>query len=344
MARHLGVVGTGYAVPPRRVGPEDFIRMGMSRELIAEWDVGEHREADTQTATDLEADAARMAIARAGLQPSDIDLMIGSTLFPEKASPTNISLTQRKIGAKNAGVFALDMACISPVPSIMVADSLFRAGQYRNILVVGSCQMRAVNDETDPAIYSVCGDGAGAVVLSDVGEEPGVIATHIEADGQYWENVGIEVKGPRCPPAGRPAERKLRFYIDHSRSADRDAFFAWAIRSVPIGVKKLLDREGLSIADIDWVCPHQNVKTVSTRWLELMEVPPHKIVETRKVFGNMGPANVLVNLNHAAESGKLEPGDKILLVGQGAGMSVGATLISWTASANPKLEANTGAS
>lgn len=345
MARHLGVVGTGYAVPPRRVGPADFLRMGMPPELIAEWDVGEHREADTQTATDLEADAARMAIARAGLTPLDIDLVMGGTMVPEKPMPTNVSLTQRKIGARNAAVFGVDMACISAAPAIMIADALFKAGQYRNILVVGSCQMRAIADETDPAIYAVCGDGAGAVVLSDVGAEPGVMATHLEADGEYWENVGIEVKAPKCPAEGRAGEKRPLFYIDHARSRDRDAFFAWAIRSVPTAVKKLLDREGLSMADVDWVCPHQNVKTVSTRWLEMMGVPPPKVVETRKVFGNMGPANVLVNLAVGAESGRFRPGDKILLVGQGAGMSVGATLLCWTASAsaNPRLADTAGA-
>jgi 3-oxoacyl-[acyl-carrier-protein] synthase III len=337
MTRHLGVVGTGYAVPPRRVGPDDYLRMGMSAELIAEWDLGEHREADAQSATDLEAEAARMAIERAGLTPLDIDLMMGASLVSEKPSPTNISLTQRKLGARNAAVFEVDMACISAVPAIMTAKALFRAGQYKNILVVGSCQMRAINDETDPAIYAVCGDGAGAIVLSDVGAEPGVMASHIEANGDYWDNVGIEVKGPKCPLEGQPGERKPRFYIDHTRAADRDGFFAWAVRSVPVGVKKLLEREGLTMADIDWVCPHQNVKTVSTRWMEMMEVPPHKIVETRKTFGNMGPANVLVNLNHGAEEGKFRPGDKILLVGQGAGMSVGVTLLSWSASANPRL-------
>jgi 3-oxoacyl-(acyl-carrier-protein) synthase III len=334
--QYLGVLGTGYAVPPRRVGPGDFLRMGMPPELLAEWDVGEHREADAQTATDLEAEASNMAIARAGLTPLDIDLMIGSTLVPEKVMPTNVSLTQRKIGARNAAVFGVDMACIGAAPAIMAADALFRAGSYRNILVIGSCQMRAINDETDPAIYAVCGDGAGAVVLSSVGPAPGVLATHLEANGDHWENVGIEVKGLKCPTPDRADEPKLRFYIDHARSRDRDAFFEWAIASVPAAVHKLLDRERLSIDDIDWVCPHQNVKTVSSRWIEMLGIPSFKVVETRKVFGNMGPANVLVNLAHGAEAGKFRPGDKILLVGQGAGMSVGATLLSWSASSNPR--------
>jgi 3-oxoacyl-[acyl-carrier-protein] synthase-3 len=339
--RYLGVLGTGYAVPPRRVGPKDYLALGMRPELLEEWDVGEHREADAQTATDLEAEAAVMAIARAGLTPLDIDLMIGSTLVPEKVMPTNVALTQRKIGATNAAVFGVDMACIGPVPAIMIADALFRAGTYRNVLVLGSCQLRAINDETDPAIYAVCGDGAGAVVLADVGPTPGVVATHIEANGEHWENVGIEVKEPKCPPArARDADvdaRRPRFYIDHDRSRDRGAFFAWAMESVPAAVRKLLAREGLSVRDVDWVCPHQNVKTVSSRWMELLGIPPEKVVETRKVFGNMGPANVLVNLNHGAETGRFRAGDRILLVGQGAGMSVGATLLTWPAAANPGL-------
>lgn len=336
--RSLGVIGTGFSVPARKVGPEDFLRMGIPAQLLEEWDIGEHREADTETATDLEAAAAQMAIERAGRSVLDIDLIIGSTLMPEKINPSNASLTQWKIGARNAAVFGVDMACISPLPAIMIASSLFQTGMYRNILVLGSCQLRAANDETDPAVYAVCGDGAGAALLAEVELEAGVIATQLDADGQYWENVGIEIKAPKCPIPGRADEKRHRFYIDHARASSRQAFFQWAMNSVPTSVLKLLERERLTVKDIDWVCPHQNVKTVSERWIEMLGIPAEKVIQTRREFGNMGPANVLVNLNRGAELGCFRPGDRILLFGQGSGMSVGVTLLRWSSAANPGLK------
>src|SRR5882757_2041737 len=134
--KYLGILGTGAALPETRVGPADFLARGMRPELVQEWDVGEHRVASTETATDLEALAARQAIERAGCRPADLDLIIGCTLLPEKVNPTNAALTQYKIGATNAAVFEIDMACIGPVAALVVADALFRTGQYQRILVM----------------------------------------------------------------------------------------------------------------------------------------------------------------------------------------------------------------
>jgi 3-oxoacyl-[acyl-carrier-protein] synthase-3 len=327
---YLGILGTGAALPEKKVGPADFIARGADPAILAEWDVGEHRVASSETATDLEARAALQAIQRAGLAPGDLDLIIGCTLLPEKVNPTNASLTQHKIGAVNAAVFELDMACIGPVPALMVADSLFRAGQYRRILVMASCQLQAAMDYTDPAVFAVCGDGAAAVVLGEVDQAAGYIASHITSNGRYWNNVGIEHKGPRYHrPAALDCDVRQRFYIDHSRGGDIQQFFEWCLASVPDAVEALLKKAGLTLADVDWVCPHQNVKTVSEAWLDRIGVPRDRVIETRKEYGNVGPANVLLNLNRGAESGKIRHGDIVLLFGQGSGMSVGTMLLRW---------------
>jgi 3-oxoacyl-[acyl-carrier-protein] synthase-3 len=344
MMTYLGILGTGAALPETRVGPADFLARGARAELLLEWDVGEHRVASTETATDLEARAALQAIERAGWQPTDLDLIIGCTLLPEKVSPTNAALTQFKIGAANAAVFEIDMACIGPVPALVVADSLFRTGQYRRILVVASCQLQAAMDDSDPAVFAVCGDGAAAVVLGEVSEPAGVIAHHLTAKGRYWNNVGIENKGPKFPSpssssspsspssSSSPAldcDLRQRFYIDHSRGGDVEQFSAWCLSSVPDAVNALLDKAKLAISDVDWVCPHQNVKTVSEAWIQRIGVPSARVIETRKEYGNVGPANVLLNLNRGAETGKFRHGETILMFGQGAGMSVGAILLRW---------------
>lgn len=334
---HLAILGTGAALPEKIVGPSDFVAAGADPETLAEWDVGEHRVATTETATDLESRAALQAIERAGWKPEDLDLIIGSTLLPEKINPTNASLTQHKIGAKNAAVFEVDMACIGPVPSLMIADALHRSGLYKRILVVASCQLQGAMDPTDPAVFAVCGDGAGAVVLGEVDEPAGVVGTHMTANGQYWENVGIEAKPPKNAADGLACDVRQRFYIDHSRSGDVKKFFEWAMASVPNAVQALLDKQGLARDDVEWVCPHQNVKTVSEAWIERMAIPRERVIETRKEYGNCGPANVLLNLNRGAELRKFKHGDRILLFGQGSGMSVGTLLLRWHGAANPRL-------
>ena len=335
--KYLAIVGTGASLPEKKVGLADFLANGADPATLTEWDVGEHFVGTTETATDLEARASIQAIERAGWKPEDIDLIIGSTLLPEKINPTNVSLTQHKIGAKNAAVFEVDMACIGPVPALMIADALYKAGLYKKILVVASCQLQGAMDHSDPAVFAVCGDGAGAVVLGEVDEPSGVVGTHMTANGQYWDNVGIEVKGPKANLPNLDCDVRHRFYIDHQRSGDVKKFFEWAMASVPSAVGTLLEKLHLSLDQVDWVCPHQNVKTVSEAWIERIGVPPAKVVETRKEYGNCGPANVLLNLNRGAEHKKFKHGDHVLLFGQGSGMSVGTLMLRWHGAANPNL-------
>jgi 3-oxoacyl-[acyl-carrier-protein] synthase-3 len=334
LGMHLAVLGTGAALPETRVGPADFVAAGADPAVLAEWDVGEHRVASTESATDLEARAALQAIARAGWVPEDVDLMIGCTLLPEKVNPSNVSLTQHKIGARRAAAIGLDMACIGPVPALMMADALFRTGQFARILVVASSQLRDAMDDTDPAVFAVCGDGAAAVALGPVDGEAGVMATQLTARGQYWSNVGIEPRPPRHPRAGGACDVRPRFYIDHRRGGDVKEFFTWCMGSVPDAVDELLKKVNLTVADVDWICPHQNVKTISEAWIDRIGVPRARVVETRKEYGNVGPANVLLNLDRGATRGLFRHGDKILLFGQGSGMSVGALLLRWHGRAN----------
>jgi 3-oxoacyl-[acyl-carrier-protein] synthase III/SAM-dependent methyltransferase len=303
--RYLGILGTGAALPEARVGPADFLARGAPLELLLEWDVGFHRVASTETAAELEARAALQALERAGWQPADLDLIIGCTLLRGNVS--------HEIGATHGAVFEIDMACVGPVPALAVADSFFRSGQYRRILVVASSQLRAATDEVDPAVFAVRGDGAAAVVLGEVSEPAGVIAHHLAAKGRAWNNVGIE--------QAQTLERSLS--------------------SVPNAVSALLDKAHLAISDVDWVCPYQNVKTVSEAWIERIGVRSERVIETRKEYGNVGPANVLLNLNRGVEAGNLRGGDTILVFGQGSGVSVGAMLLRWYDPTRPKAPSST---
>jgi len=224
------------------------------------------------------------------------------------------------------------MACAGPLPALIVADALFRAGAFERIVIVASSQLRDAMDDSDPAVFAVCGDGAAAVALGPVDHDAGLVASHLAADGRWWNNVGIEERGPRFPQSARGAcAVRPRFYIEHARGGDVKDFFSWCMASVPEAVNMALAKADLSVADIDWVCPHQNVKTVSEAWIARLGIPRARVVETRKEYGNVGPANVLLNLDRGAQQGLFRHGDHLLLFGQGSGMSVGAAILRWYA-------------
>ena len=183
-----------------------------------------------------------------------------------------------------------------------------------------------------PAAFAVCGDGAAAVALGPVDDDAGLVASHLAADGRWWNNVGIEERGPRFPQ--RACAAWLRFYIEHARGGDVKDFFVWCMASVPEAVQVALGKADLTVEDIDWVCPHQNVKTVSGGRIARLCIPRARVVETRKEYGNVGPANVLLNLDRGAKQGLFRHGHHLLLFGQGSGMSVGAAVLRWYAPEN----------
>ncbi len=331
------MVGTGASFPAKKVDIPDFLALGADPELLAAWDVGAHYVGTFETATDLESAASLQALKRAGWRAEELDLIIGSTLLPEKTNPSNIALTQHKIKALNAAAFEVNMSLISPVPSLAIAHALHRTGAYKKILVVASCQLQGAMDFSDPAVFAVCGDGAAAVVLGEVDEASGVLGSHMAAKGEYWENVGIEVKKPKFTTQFEDGSVRSRFYIDLERSGDPKEFVEWGMAAVPNAVATLLAKVRLSLADVDWVCPHQNVKPVSVQWVARIGVAADKVIETRKEYGNCGPANVLINLNHGAERRLFKHGDRILLCGLGSGMSVGTLMLQWHRSANAHM-------
>ncbi len=165
--RSAGISSTASYLPPHKVTVEDFVRQGIDREQIQKWGVLERRIAGSETATDLEAKVALLALERAGISAEDVELIIGSTTLPEKINPPNVNLTQFKIGAKNAGAFEINMSCAGSIPAMMTAASLISCGMYEKILLVASCEPARKIDHSDQLTSVIMGAGAAAVVPID---------------------------------------------------------------------------------------------------------------------------------------------------------------------------------
>ncbi len=335
------ILSTASYLPPRRVTQEDFARRGISQEQLEKFGIHEHRVAEGETATDMETKAGRIALERAGVRPSEIELIIGVTTLAEKINPPNVMLTQHKLGATQAACFGVDMSCGGSIPAMMVANAFVRQGMYSKILLVASCCGQRALDPTDDFSVVVIGDGASAVVVGAVDEgESGFVASELQANGRFWTHCGVETRRPKDSQRAPNAGPGLYFYIDEvqpepgSDPKGCSPFNRYVIESVPRCARRLLDKQGIEVADIDWVVPHQNVQAVSGAWLRLLGVPPEKAILTNREYGNIGAANIWLNLDHAAGRGMLKEGDLILTLGQGSGFAVGSMLLRWNALAN----------
>jgi 3-oxoacyl-[acyl-carrier-protein] synthase-3 len=317
-------------VPPKKLTTDDLVRMGANRNVLDKWGIQEIHVAEKQTATDLEAIAGLAAIEKAGLQPKDIDLILGTTTLAERLNPPNVMLTQHKIGATNAGAFQIDMSCGGSLPAMITADALVKTGQYKNILLVGSCVGRRVIDYTDPAVYAVIGDGASAAVITEVGSESGFTGSYLQSDGSHWYHTGIEVRPPRNPELAKDPSEQMYFYIDFNETNACSAANRYILESVPKCVNALLDREGISKQDIDWVIPHQNIKPIFGAWIKKLRIQEEKVIYTNYKYGNIGAANIWANLDEGLNNGKIKKDDLILFIVQGSGFAVGSMLMRWS--------------
>ncbi len=323
-----GILSTASYLPPKRVTLEDFARQGISRDKLSKWGVLERRAAGDETATDMEAKAALLALERAGITPEGVPLIIGSTTLAEKINPPNVNLTQLKIGATNAGVFEVNMSCAGAIPAMMTAAGLISSRVYETILLVSSCQTERIIDHSDDLISVIMGAGASAVVMGVVPDGYGLIKADLQSDGRFWANVGVEVREPKEPSSAVCQKARDLFYIDEDQ-----AFSRYVLSSVPATGKRLLKNAGLTIDDVDWVAPHQNFEAACGFWFNALRIPREKVLLTYHKYGNLGAANMWTNLDEGVQTGKVKDGDTILFLGQGSGFSVGSLLLKW--STNP---------
>ena len=323
--KSAGILSTASYLPPHKVTVDDFVRQGIDREQIGKWGVLERRIAGSETATDMEAKASSLALERAGIAPEEIRLIIGSATLPEKINPPNVNLTQLKIGAKNAGVFEVNMSCAGCIPAMMTASSLITSGMYETILLVASCQTERIIDHSDQLISVIMGAGASAVVMGRVSEGQGLVNADLQSDGRFWDNVGVEFRGPKNPEQASSSEPRDYFYIDEDT-----AFSRYALTSVPATGKRLLSKEGITIDEVDWVAPHQNFESVCEAWFKSLGIPREKVLLTYHKYGNLGAANMWTNLDEGVRVGKVKDGDLVLFLGQGSGFSVGSVLLRWS--------------
>ncbi len=277
-----------------------------------------HIAAENETTCDLAEHAARQAIEAAGISPEDIDLIIIATTTPDRVFPSTACLLQERLGIRGCAAFDLQAVCTGFVYALGVADKFIRSGSHRNALVIGAETLSRIIDWTDRGTCILFGDGAGAVVLS-ASEEPGILSTHLHADGKYKDLLST---------TGGISEG---FTNDIDGSAyitmQGNEVFKMAVNTLGRIVDETLAANDMQKSDIDWLVPHQaNIRIINATAKKLKMSMDHVVVTVQE-HGNTSAASVPLALNEAVRDGRIQKGETLLLEAFGGGFTWGSALL-----------------
>lgn len=327
--RRAAIKSLATYVPPRLLTNADLEKMVETSDewILQRTGIRERHIVDPGVATsDLAKEAALQAIARAGLTPDDIDVIIVGTVTPDMFFPSTACLVQHKIGASRAWGFDLSAACSAFTYALTVGAQLVSARAATNVLVIGADVMSSIIDYTDRATCVIFGDGAGAVVVgpSDDGNL-GLLDFEHEVDGGGGPALCMPAGGSRKPASHETVDARL-----HYVKQDGQTVFKFAVRKTGDVCERLLQRNKVTAADLDLFVSHQANRRIIKSAADRLGLPDDKVVINIDRFGNTTAATIPLALADAVDQQRLKRGDLVLLASVGAGFTVGAVLVRWS--------------
>jgi len=316
--RRSAIVGTGAALPPRRVtNAELALRIDTTHEWIVERTGIEarHIAADGETTATLATEAARKALAAAGVEPGQIGLIVLATATPDQTFPASATLVQTALGIDDCIAFDVAAVCTGFLYALSVADNMIKGGMADHALVIGSETFSRILDWEDRATCVLFGDGAGAVVLKAVeGEDTGILATRLHADGRHNELLYVDGGVSTTGTVG-----KLRM--------KGKEVFRHAVVNLADVLGETLAAAGHHVDEIDWVVPHQANKRILDATARKLGLDPAKVIVTVDQHANTSAASVPLALDVAVRDGRIRPGNLVMLEAMGGGFTWGAALV-----------------
>ncbi|MFA7620014.1 MAG: beta-ketoacyl-ACP synthase III [Thiohalomonadaceae bacterium] len=313
--KYSRIIGTGGYLPDKILTNQDLEHMVDTTDQWIRERTGieeRHIAADDQTTCDLAEQAARRAMEAAGVGASDIDLIIVATTTPDRVFPSTACLLQDRLGIHGGAAFDIQAVCTGFVYALGVADKFIRTGSARRALVVGAETLSRIVDWTDRGTCVLFGDGAGAVVI-EASDEPGILSTHLHADGQYNELLNV--------PGG--VSQPGRTFIEMKGNE----VFKVAVNTLGRIVDETLEANGLQKSDIDWLVPHQANTRIIAATARKLGMSMERVVLTVATHGNTSAASVPLALDVAVRDGRIQRGETILLEAFGGGFTWGSALI-----------------
>ena len=313
------ITGTGSYLPGAPVSNNDLVARGI--DTSDEWIVERtgirtrHLAAAGTATSDLAVEAARAALTAANVSPLDIDLIIVATSTPDFIFPSTACLLQAKLGIKGGAAFDVQAVCTGFVYALATADALIKTGMHKKALVVGAEVFSRILDWKDRGTCVLFGDGAGAVVL-EASIEPGIRAASLHADGSQ---VGI-----LCVP-GQVASGVVTG--DPYLRMDGQAVFKLAVRVLDEVARETAAKAGVPLDSIDWLIPHQANVRILNSTAKKLGLSTDKLVVTVDRHGNTSAASIPLALDLSLRSGRIKPGQQVMLEGVGGGFTWGAVLV-----------------
>ena len=315
------IAGTGSYLPEKVLTNADLEKMVETSDEWIQTRTGireRHIAADGQTTSDLGCQAALRALEAAGIDASQLDMIVVGTTTPDLIFPSTACLIQAKLGATGCPAFDVNAACSGFVFALSVADKFIRSGDARHVLVIGAETLTRIVDWNDRTTCVLFGDGAGAVVLK-ADEETGILSTHLHADGSkkelLWNPVGVS--------AGFGDSENGRGAI----LMKGNDVFKYAVKALDSVVDETLHANGLDKADLDWLIPHQANLRIIEATAKRLDMSMDQVIVTVDKHGNTSSASVPMALDHAVRSGRVERGQLLLLEAFGGGFTWGSALL-----------------
>jgi len=314
--KHSVIAGVGSALPRRIMTNDDISKIvDTTDEWITERTgiKARHIAGEGETTRSLATEAARKALAHAGIAAAEVDLIILATSTPDHTFPATATQVQADLGITQGAAFDLQAVCSGFVYALTTADSMIKAGQATCALVIGSETFSRILDWTDRGTCVLFGDGAGAFVLKAEEGTRGILAARLRADGRYMNKLYVD---------GGPSTTKT---VGHLRMEGREVF-KHAVANMAEVITELLNIGNMTVADIDWFVPHQANKRILEATAKKLGVPEEKFIVTLDQHGNTSAASIPLAFDHGVRHGLIKRGQTVLMEAMGGGFTWGGVL------------------
>ncbi len=320
------MIGTGSYLPKKVLTNFDLEKMvDTSDEWIVERSgIHERRIVDDdETTSTLAIKAAKSALEDAGIAPEDVDCVIVATNSPDNLFPATAGYVQRGLGLPDAMGFDIQAGCTGFVYGLQIAASFIQGEEYETVLLIASEALSRIVDWQDRTTCVLFGDGAGAMVLQARDDDSkGVLKSYTRITGEKAESLIVPSGGSRMPTTEETARNRMQYVKMNGRE-----IFKFSINAIGDATKKVLDKAGITMEDVNWFIPHQaNIRIINFA-AQTFKIPDEKIVVTLDKYGNTSSASIPIAIDELRRSGKAKEGDLLLLVAFGAGLTYGANLV-----------------
>lgn len=320
------IVGSGAYLPEKVVSNDDLAKRVDTTDAWIRERTGicqRHVAADGELTSDLAYAAARRALEHAGVDGSDLDLLVLGTTTPDNTFPATATKVQAMLGMTGGFAFDVQAVCSGFIYGLSVADNFIRSGQAKKALVIGAETFSRILDWEDRSTCVLFGDGAGAVVLqadtddtTPPKERRGILSTHLHSDGRYGDLLYVD---------GGPSSTQT---VGHVRMLGREVF-RHAVVNLAAVVDEALETNGFQREDLDWLVPHQANKRILDGTAKKLKMAPDRVVVTVDRHANTSAASIPLALAEAVHDGRIQRGDLVLMEAMGGGLTWGSALVRW---------------